>query len=160
MSTNFRRDARQALSLLKRGQTIYTFGNGGSASIADHMACDLMKSTQGHFSVISLSSNGALLSAIGNDFGYEFTASKQIFWLDRENCAYILISSSGSSKNIIAAAKLIKFYGRPLVGFTGFDGGGLKELCDVSVHIDSKDYGEVEDYHSQVMHEMVRQVNR
>lgn len=137
---------------------LYTFGNGGSASIAEHMACDWMKGTNGRFVVFSLSSNGPLLSAIGNDFGYENTCSAQLEWVAQRFDVVVLISSSGTSHNIVKAAKKAKEIGCKLIGFTGFTGGPLRELCDVSVHCDNYDYGVVEDYHSQVMHEVARQL--
>lgn len=143
---------------------IFTAGNGGSASIANHMACDWMKSThkpgRAPIRVISLVSNMELLTALGNDLGYDETISRQIEWLARKSHVIILISSSGTSKNIVKAAEEAKRVGCKLIGFTGnagnSDGGPLRKWADVSVHCDSNDYGIIEDFHSQVMHEVVR----
>ncbi len=149
-----------------RSGVIYTFGNGGSASIADHMACDWMKGTYTNkpgcksLRVISLSSNGALLSAIANDMGYEETGSRQIQWLADAWDIIVLISSSGTSKNIVKAAEEARRKGCILIGFTGFTGGSLKQWADVSVHCDSDDYGVIEDYHSNVLHEVARQLRQ
>lgn len=144
---------------LQDAAIVYTFGNGGSASIANHMACDWTKSTGGVFRVISLAANPSMIMAIANDCGYEETCRAQLDWLMDGEETVVLVSSSGNSPNIVKAAEFVKDCGCTLIGFTGFDGGALKQLCDISVHIDSNDYGVIEDYHSQVMHEVVRQIN-
>lgn len=159
MRDKIRKDAEQVVEhLWGQTGTIYTFGNGGSASIANHMACDWMKSCwdANPLKVISLCSNMPLMTAIANDFGYEYTASKQIEWLANKKSIVVLVSSSGKSPNVIEAALKAKRLGCLLIGFTGFKGGELRLLADVSIHIESDDYGIVEDYHSQVMHEVVR----
>lgn len=146
---------------------IYTFGNGGSASIADHMACDWMKSTyrpgKPNLRVISLVCCGPLMTALSNDYGYEETGSRQIQWLCDKGDTVVLISSSGTSKNIVKAAEEAKRKECTLIGFTGnaqnSDGGPLRKWADLSVHCESTDYGVIEDYHSQVMHAVVRAIN-
>lgn len=158
-------DALKVMEALKpwldKANRIPVFGNGGSASIANHMACDWMKGSNGRIIMESLCANTALLTAIGNDMGYDETCAAQIRWTRKHiTNPVILISSSGSSKNIVKAAKLIRERERPLIAFTGFDGGPLKKLATTSVHIDSQDYGEIEDYHSQVMHEVARMLRR
>lgn len=148
------------------GEVIFTAGNGGSASIANHMACDWMKSTykpgKKAIRVISLASNTVLLTALGNDCGYDETFSRQLQWLAKSGHAVVLISSSGTSKNIVKAAEEAKRLGCKLVGFTGnagnSDGGLLRKWADVSVHTPLTEYGQIEDFHSQVMHEIVRQL--
>ncbi len=158
MTPSIRKNAKNVIKAIgthTMEQAIYTFGNGGSASIADHMACDWMKGTGGNWSVVSLSSNGPLLSAIANDMGYEYTCSAQLNWLPIPR-ALVLISASGNSPNVIKAAIWAQNQYVPIIGFTGFDGGRLKMMCDVSVHIECTCYGVAEDFHSQVMHEIVR----
>lgn len=157
LTENLRDDSCEVASALRTSLgRIYTFGNGGSASIAEHMACDWMKGTNGMFQVVSLSSNGPLLSAIANDCGYDQTCAKQLEWQANPEDIVVLISSSGKSENIVKAAEMALFLGCELIGFTGFSGGPLKELADISVHISSDDYGIVEDYHSTVMHQVLR----
>lgn len=146
---------------------VYTFGNGGSCSIANHMEVDWTKNSGGVWSVRSLCANTAMIMMIANDYGYSYTCSKQLEWLFRATfgqtkfCTLVplvLVSSSGNSKNVIKAAKTAKRLGLRVIGFTGFDGGELKKLSDLSIHIDSTDYGAIEDYHSNVMHEVARQL--
>lgn len=159
MKGNVVKDAKKVVKGLRHlvaSGKVYTFGNGGSAAIADHMACDWMKFADSEIPVISLSSNGPLLSAIANDMGYEQTCRYQIDQLLNSDDILVLISSSGKSSNIVKAAEKAQELGVFVIGFTGMSGGGLKELADVNVHIDSKDYGEIEDYHSNVMHMVAR----
>lgn len=150
-------DAKRFLNFIKAAgiHNIYTFGNGGSATIADSMAVDWQKSSDRALYVNSLSANGALLSMIANDYGYERTCSWQLSNLP-VNSALVLISSSGNSSNIVFAAGYAKDLGLLVIGFTGFKGGELKGLADLSIHIDSKDYEEAENYHHEVMHEISR----
>ncbi len=165
MKTQIKGDAEVVVNLIKpyTFDKIWTFGNGGSAAIADHMVTDWMKFANVGLRVISLSSNGPLLSAIGNDLGYQHTADKQMEWLVNPcvDCV-VLISSSGTSPNIVLAAEKCIEMDVSWVAFVGnakgSQGGRLKELAPLSVYCDSEDYGEIEDYHSNVMHEVARQL--
>lgn len=136
---------------------IFVAGNGGSSSIADHLTCDFSKGirTKDHagFHAHSLVNHGALFTAIANDLGYERTFSYQLklFHMHESDCL-ILISSSGNSENIVRAAKFARKIGTPIIGLTGFSGGKLKELADVSLHIPFDNYGIVEDSHQAIMH--------
>lgn len=153
-----KRDARRVVDCLNtyKPLNIFTFGNGGSASIAEHMACDWMKSADTGLRVISLSSNNSLLSAIGNDMGYENTCVAQLEWLAEDCDVVVLISSSGTSPNIVKAVEYCASKGIVCIGFSGFSGGPLRKDSYLSVHADAFDYGEVENYHHAVMHEVVR----
>jgi D-sedoheptulose 7-phosphate isomerase len=155
MKTKIKKDAKKVHQVLLEGPNVYTFGNGGSCAIANHMAVDWTKNSGFELGVMSLCANAAMLTMIANDYGFEHTCSKQLLPL-ANNSVLVLISSSGNSKNIVAAAKAAQSFGIEVLGFTGFDGGELKKLSDVNVHIDSKDYGVVEDYHCNVMHEVAR----
>lgn len=143
--------------LLKESRIIYTFGNGGSASIAEHMACDWMKGSKGKLKVISLSSNGPLLSAISNDLGYENTCRSQLEWLvNPTKDIVILISSSGTSPNILHAADYCALSKTVCISFTGFN-RTIHNTISFGV-VDSQDYGIIEDYHSQLMHAVARRL--
>ncbi len=94
-----------------------------------------------------------MITAIANDCGYEYTLEHQL--IDHESGiedVVLLISSSGNSPNIVKAAKYAKKHNIPLIGFTGFNGGQLKRLADISVHVESTEYGIIEDCHSHIMH--------
>jgi phosphoheptose isomerase len=136
---------------LMGSKRIFVGGNGGSSAISDHLSCDFEKGAGRP--VINLSSRPALLSAIANDYGYEFTLSWQLMAAKVDAWdTVILISSSGNSPNILEAARYAKSQGAKILGLTGFTGGGLKKLSDVSLHIEVNNYGVVEDCHQALMH--------
>jgi phosphoheptose isomerase len=138
------------------GNTVYVAGNGGSAAIAQHLACDWMKGTWTPevppIKIKTLGTNQSLLTAIANDLGYENSFSAELDMLAVPGDVAILISSSGNSANILSTAEVAKSKKLTTVGLTGFDGGKLREMVDVSLHIPFKNYGVVEDIHQVLMH--------
>ncbi|WP_419827835.1 D-sedoheptulose-7-phosphate isomerase [Sphingomonas sp.] len=135
---------------------VFSVGNGGSAAIADHLCCDWTKGTHvsGHpvIDATSLTANGALYSALANDFGFDIAFARHLDIVGRAGDVLIAISSSGNSPNIIAAVEKARDRGMGTVGLSGFDGGRLKEVADVAIHVDARNYGIVEDAHQSVMH--------
>ncbi len=139
-----------------KGNHCYSGGNGGSAAIADHLCCDWMKGTyvpgQPTFHVQSLTSSPALNTALANDFSFEQALARHIQMVGKKGDVVILISSSGNSPNILAAAQAAKKIGMIVVGLVGFSGGNLPQHCDEYVHINVNNYGVVEDAHQAIMH--------
>jgi phosphoheptose isomerase len=135
---------------------IFSIGNGGSHSIADHLCCDFVKgsfqSEQKRFRVIPLASLVSLNSAAANDFGHDYSFAKMIEFLGDNKSLLIAISSSGNSKNIIEAVKYNKKLGGMTIGMSGFDGGELSNISDISIHVNSNNYGIVEDAHQSLVH--------
>lgn len=132
---------------------IFFIGNGGSAATASHFANDFgigTRSLDKPFRAFSLTDNVAAITAIGNDFGYE-----EIFYRQLANCdlqhddIVVAISASGNSPNIVKAAEYSISKGAYLVGLTGFDGGELKRLSHLNLHVPCErgEYGPVEDLH-------------
>lgn len=162
------------VNLLLKSRTIYVCGNGGSAAIAEHLACDCVKGVATDakndfaLNVVSLSSNLPMISAIANDIGYDEVFSKQLQWLSwnlkdfgsYESDILIVISSSGNSPNIIKAINKAKERGMVTVAIVGFDGGKAKELADYTIHIPSDNYGIVEDASQAIMHFMAQKMRR
>jgi phosphoheptose isomerase len=142
---------------------VYVAGNGGSAAIGEHLCCDWMKGTyvenKFSLSVVSLTANSSLLTAISNDFGYEHSFSFQLKTLAQKDDVLVLISSSGNSKNIIEALKLAKKTGMKVIGLSGFSGGMLKKHADISLYVPIYNYGLVEDAHQALMHILTQVVN-
>lgn len=141
-------------------QPVYVCGNGGSAAIAQHFACDHAKgvyqdTTQRNTHFISLSTNASLITAIGNDCGFENIFSHQIGYLPRGGIL-LAISSSGQSPNIIEAIERAKLKGMVAIAMTGFTGGKARERADYCLHVDSHNYGIVEDAHQILMHVMAQ----
>ena len=147
-------------SLLRKlppSNTLYVIGNGGSATTAAHMVTDLgVGSLRRNNPVrcISLVENSGVLTATSNDIDYSSVFSQQIKLLGRSGDILLCFSASGNSKNLIKAVEEAKSLDVLTVGITGFDGGRLKEICDLSIHTPTElgSYGVVEDLHSTVSH--------
>jgi D-sedoheptulose 7-phosphate isomerase len=135
---------------------IFVMGNGGSASTATHMVCDLAKNTRRrglpNFRVIGLADNMAIFSALANDEGYENVFAQQLASFVREGDIVIAISASGKSPNVIKAAELARSIGAHVIGMTGFDGGKLAGLSNSHLHVPSHCIEHVEDAHLMIEH--------
>lgn len=148
------------------GHVVYFIGNGGSAATASHFANDLSIGTrcpEKPFKVMSLTDNNAVMTAIANDFGYDQLFLSQLRVFMKPGDVLVAISASGNSPNIIEAVKWAKQQmGNTVVGLTGFDGGELKEMSDIKIHVDTKkgEYGPVEDIHMFVDHLVGSYINR
>jgi D-sedoheptulose 7-phosphate isomerase/D-glycero-D-manno-heptose 1,7-bisphosphate phosphatase len=151
-------------SAYERDATVFACGNGGSASIANHLQCDHVKGVRNGTDltsrVISLSTNVELLSAIANDHGYDLVFEYQLQSLARPGDVLIAISSSGRSPNIVRALEWANRHGIVTVALTGFSGGAARELASVSVHVPSDNYGIVEDAHQACMHLLAQYVRQ
>lgn len=144
------------IELSRSGRTLWIAGNGGSASLADHAACDLAKGThvEGHAPIraISLASNPAMLTAIANDIAFDQVYRKQLEIHLREGDAVLLASASGDSPNVVEACLYARSRGVKTIAFVGFKGGKLKALADHVVHVEIENYGMSEDIHQSLMH--------
>jgi D-sedoheptulose 7-phosphate isomerase len=144
------------LRAYEAGRTLFVLGNGGSASTASHLACDMGKGTavpgQRRLRVISLVDNQALLTAWANDTSYEMVFKEQLENLLQPDDVVIAISASGNSPNVIRAVEYARERGAVTVGFVGFGGGRLRELVDLDITVSSRNYGQVEDYHLTLSH--------
>lgn len=144
------------LATARNNGTLWVAGNGGSAAIGDHTVCDVTKGThkpgQPSIKSISLSSNTAMLTALGNDISYEAVFSEQLKYYLGKNDALLLVSSSGNSPNVVAACDYANQMGVPTIAFVGFKGGKLKEMAKYSVWIPVENYGMTEDAHQSLMH--------
>jgi D-sedoheptulose 7-phosphate isomerase len=138
------------------GRRVYVVGNGGSASTAMHLVCDLQKSAsiagEAPIRAIALADNVALMTAWANDFSYEQVFARQITALAEPEDIVIVISASGNSPNIVAALRAAVDRHALTVAFVGFDGGTAGQIADLAVHIPCHDYGLVEDVHSALGH--------
>jgi phosphoheptose isomerase len=143
-----------------RGARMFCCGNGGSASIANHMQCDHSKGirtgTGLRPQVLSLSTNVELLTAIANDIGYHNVFVYQLQSQSVPGDVLIAVSSSGRSRNILDALTWACDNGLRTIAITGFDGGAARTTADVAIHIDSTNYGVIEDLHQAVMHALAQ----
>jgi D-sedoheptulose 7-phosphate isomerase len=145
------------LDARKRGSTIFFIGNGGSAATASHFANDIAIGTGDYsqpFRAISLTDNIPVITAIGNDFGYQDIFVRQLRVLGRKDDLLVGISASGNSQNILNAFEYAESKGIRTIALTAFDGGQMKKIANLSVHVptESKEYGPAEDAHMMLDH--------
>ncbi len=143
------------IALMNRGSKIYIIGNGGSAATASHMATDLSKIVvrdTPRLRAISLTDNTPLITAIANDIDYSQVFREQLKNLLYPRDVVIGISVSGKSPNILHAITYANSMGATTIGFSGFGGGKLKSLVDISIDVSSENYGVVEDFHMSLNH--------
>jgi len=135
---------------------IFACGNGGSAAIANHLACDCLKGIRTDTTLKpklhSLSTNVEILTAIANDLAYDQVYSYQLESLASRGDVLVAISSSGCSQNIINAIRHGRSIGMITIALTGFEGGGCRDEADISLHTHAKNYGVIEDVHQSIMH--------
>jgi len=145
------------LDARKRGATVFFIGNGGSAATASHFANDLSIGTNEYdmpFRVISLTDNISIITAIGNDFGYEEIFVRQLKIIGKKGDVLVGISASGNSLNVLKAFDHARATGIKTVAITAFDGGKMKLLADEGIHVPTalKEYGPAEDAHMILDH--------
>jgi len=141
-------------------KSIYFIGNGGSAATSSHFVNDLaigFCSTKRQFRCQSLCDNHAVITAIANDYGYEYIFSKQLEQILQEDDVVVAISASGNSLNLIKAIEVANQKGATTVALTAFDGGKLKQIATACVHVPTKigKYGPAEDVHMILDHLVV-----
>ena len=153
----------EALNLLLEAyhnrKWLYIFGNGGSSSTASHFENDFNKgvseSLKTKFRFRCLNDNVATLMAIANDIGFEEVFRYQLTDRIEPGDLVIAISGSGNSKNVINAVEYAKSCGNKIIGITGFDGGKLKQICDISLHVPVNSMQIAEDVHMIFDHLMM-----
>jgi phosphoheptose isomerase len=147
-----------------RDALMFSCGNGGSASIANHMQCDHVKNVRTATDltprVVSLSTNVELLTAIANDMGYENVFVYQLQSQSRPGDVLVAVSSSGGSPNIVRAITWARDNGMRTIAVTGFDGGAARAAAEVSIHVDCTNYGIVEDLHQAIMHALAQYIRQ
>jgi D-sedoheptulose 7-phosphate isomerase len=145
------------LDARERGATVFFIGNGGSAATASHFANDLSVGTNAYekpFRVMSLTDNVPIITAIGNDFGYEEIFVRQLRILGKSGDVVVGISASGNSPNLLKAFDYALSAGIKTVAITAFDGGKMKAVADEGIHVptEPKEYGPAEDAHMVLDH--------
>ena len=156
---------RTLLDARERGATIFFIGNGGSASTASHFANDLAIGTNDYerpFRVVALTDNVAVMTAIGNDFGYEELFVHQLRVLGKKGDVLVAISASGNSPNLLKAFAHAKSCGIRTVALTAFDGGKMRVAADQGIHVptEPKEYGPAEDAHMILDHLVAAYLSR
>ncbi len=152
---------KKILDAHKKGGKVYFVGNGGSATIASHMAVDFWKSGGIRSDAFN---DAAQLTCLGNDYGYEHVFGKPIEMHGRPEDMLVAISSSGKSANILNAVKAAREKGMKVISLSGFEADNpLRQMGDVNFYVKSKGYGPVEITHLSICHailDLANSVNR
>ena len=152
------------LAAQQSGRKVLILGNGGSASTATHMACDLAKTAtvrgQRSIRAISLTDNVAIMTAWANDASYDCIFQEQVANLLDPGDVVIGISASGNSPSVLRAIEYANQHGAKTVGLIGFGGGKLKDLVHIDITISSRDYGQVENFHLILNHLLAQYVRK
>lgn len=146
---------RELSQRLSSGAKIFWMGNGGSAADSQHLAAEIVgrfvKERKGMPS-IALTTDTSIMTAVGNDYGFDQIFSRQIEALCRPRDVVVGISTSGNSPNVVRAIELARTMGAYTVGFTGEKGGRLAEICDAIFRAPSTTTARIQECHILVGH--------
>lgn len=137
------------------GNKLLIMGNGGSAADAQHFAAEIVgrfKLERRALPAISLSTDTSILTAVGNDYGFEAVFSRQVEALATAGDTIIGISTSGNSPNVLNALELARTRGCRTVGLLGRDGGDIKRMCDLALVVPSADTPRIQEAHITIIH--------
>jgi D-sedoheptulose 7-phosphate isomerase len=144
--------------------TTFLFGNGGSAALASHFACDLGKGTingsEKRFKALALTDSVPLMTAWANDVRYDEIFAQQLANFVQEDDVAFAISGSGNSPNVLRALEFARAANAITIGLSGFQGGKMKDLCDLCLIVPSDNMQIIEDLHVCVAHAMFTTIRR
>jgi D-sedoheptulose 7-phosphate isomerase len=142
---------------LKRGNKILLMGNGGSAADSQHIAAEIVgryKRERRGLPAIALTTDTSILTAVGNDYGFEFVFSRQVEALCDAQDVVVGISTSGNSANVVKAIEVAKEIGAITVLMSGGSGGKLAKMCDYSLVMPAKETARIQEAHLFVAHSL------
>jgi len=149
------RMADEAARALGSGGRLFVFGNGGSAADAQHIAGELvgrfMKERRA-LPVQALTTDTSVLTAVGNDYGFEETFARQVEAFVKKGDVVLALSTSGNSRNVVKAAELARERGAVVLGFAGRGGGKLKEVADICLVVPADESPRVQESHITAGH--------
>lgn len=152
---NIQKAAQLCIAAIQRGNKIFIAGNGGSAADAQHMAAELVgryMKDRAAIPAIALTTDTSILTAVGNDLGFEDIFARQIEALGSEGDVFIAISTSGKSKNILQALNISEKKGLIRVGVTGGDTSPLATNSDLCIATRSNNTPRIQESHIQFIH--------
>jgi D-sedoheptulose 7-phosphate isomerase len=155
------RIAARYVEVLRGGGTLFFCGNGGSAADAQHVATEYVvryAATRRPLAAVALTTDTSLLTAAGNDLGFEQIFARQVQALCRPGDLLVLHSTSGRSPNLVAAARAARTIGTPTVAFLGRDGGTLLGEVDEALVVPADDTGQIQLLHLALEHLVVELV--
>jgi len=155
--------ATAIVDALRRGGTLLLVGNGGSAADAQHVAAELVgrfERDRQPLAAVALSADTSVLTAIGNDEGYDRVFARQIAAIAKNGDIVVAITTSGKSANVVAALELAKSRGLRTIGFTGRTGGRVASLVDIHVNVPSDSTARIQEAQRTLLHAMCDLVER
>ncbi len=147
--------AEKSAAALRGGGKLVFFGNGGSAADALHLAAELvvrLRMERSGLAALALTANPSVLTAAGNDYGFERIFSRQIESLVASNDILVALSTSGNSPNVIRGVEAGRIRGAYLVAFTGETGGQLASKVDLLLNVPSRDSQRIQECHTTIGH--------
>jgi len=147
--------AELAIEAIRKNGKLIIFGNGGSAADSQHIAAELVgryKINRRGLPAIALTTDTSAITAIGNDFGYEYIFQRQLEALAQPNDLIIGISTSGNSINVIKALNFAKSKNLKTLGLSGSNGGEMSKICDLNVIVPSSDTARIQEVHIFIGH--------
>ena len=153
---------KMALDVIYSGNKIIFCGNGGSAADSQHLAAEFVgrfKNERRGLPSIALTTDTSILTAIGNDYSYDYIFERQIEALANEGDLLIGISTSGNSENVINAVKKAKQLNCRVIGFTGKNGGLMKSICDINLIVPSSITARIQEVHILIGHILCKYID-
>ncbi len=155
LSASIFRTAEMISEALEGGKKLLLMGNGGSAADAQHFAAEIVgrfRMERRGLPALALSTDTSILTAIGNDYGFEAVFRRQVEALAAEGDVVVGISTSGTSKNVYSALFLARQMGCRTLGLLGRDGGTIREIVDIDLTVPSKDTPRIQEGHIMMIH--------
>lgn len=155
LHADLQRAVEACVEALRGGGKLLFCGNGGSAADAQHWAGELVSRfyyDRPGLAAIALTTDTSILTAVGNDYGYDYTFARQLEALGQAGDVFVAISTSGNSPNILRAAEAARARGVHVVGFTGRGGGKLAPLADICFRMPSDETPRIQEGHEFVGH--------
>lgn len=153
--------AQTLADCIAQGGTIYLCGNGGSAADCQHIAAELVgrfKRERGGYAAVALTTDTSILTAVGNDYGFESVFSRQVDALACEGDVLLCFSTSGNSANVVRAAELANVLGVTVLALTGKNASPLSAIADNALRINSTDTARIQECHILVGHTLCQMV--
>jgi D-sedoheptulose 7-phosphate isomerase len=160
---DFEAAANVLVARYKAGGRLYIAGNGGSAADAQHLAAEFVSKLardRAPLPAEAMTTDSSILTAIGNDYGFEQLFARQLLGKAQKNDVFLAITTSGTSPNIIQALKAARENGIATIAFLGGDGGVAKDLADHSLIVPSRDTARIQEMHIVLAHSLCQCVEQ
>lgn len=163
LSPQIEQAVRMILGAFREGRKLLILGNGGSAADAQHMAAELVgrfEEEREALPALALTVDTSVLTAVGNDLGFERIFERQLEALTQEGDVVLAISTSGRSENLVRGLKAAKARGARTLGLLGRDGGMIKELVDLAIIVPAHGTPEIQVAHLAIEHVLCREIEK